>query len=135
NPDCPAPDPWSYLVNNARGMKWLDSRFAFVETLYICIAVLCLVLSLRLRPNANSLHALYRDRLAKAFLFVPQNKLRKEAQLDPLHKRLSELPGQFGPYHLINTSLNIQNSRTANKRGRNADFFSFSRDFIGSEVT
>jgi len=49
--------------------------------------------------------------------------------------RLSQLSGQFGPYHLINTSLNIQNSTTANKRGRNADFFSFSRDFIGSEVT
>jgi hypothetical protein len=134
NPDCPAPDSWSQLVN-ALGMKWLDSKFAFVGTLYICIAVLCLLLSLHLRPNANSLHALYRDRLAKAFLFVPQRTLHKEGQLEPLNMRLSQLSGQFGPYHLINTSLNIQNSTTANKRGRNADFFSFSRDFIGSEVT
>jgi hypothetical protein len=49
--------------------------------------------------------------------------------------RLSELSGRYGPYHLINTALNVQNSKTANKRGRNADFFLLSQNFVGSEST
>ena len=48
---------------------------------------------------------------------------------------MSGLTGQYGPYHLINTALNIQNSQTANRRGRNADFFLFSQEFVGSETT
>ena len=31
--------------------------------------------------------------------------------------------------------MNVQGSREANKRGRNADFFMFSRYFIGSDLT
>jgi hypothetical protein len=41
----------------------------------------------------------------------------------------------MGPYHLINTALNIQSSRIANRRGRNADFFVFSRNYSGSQTT
>jgi hypothetical protein len=39
------------------------------------------------------------------------------------------------PYHLINTALNVPGSTFANRRGRNADFFLFSRCFAGSEAT
>ena len=47
---------------------------------------------------------------------------------------LSEVSGtDTAPYHLINTAFNIQNSKTANKRGRNADFFLLSQNFVGSE--
>jgi hypothetical protein len=102
---------------------------------YISIAAVFVVLALFLRPNANSLHPLYRDRLGKAFLFVPKTTLHKYSELKPLKMCLSKLTCKFGPYHLINTSLNIQNSKAANKRGRNAEFFSFSRDFVGSEAT
>jgi hypothetical protein len=31
--------------------------------------------------------------------------------------------------------LNVQGSREANRRGRNADFFTFTRDFVGSDLT
>jgi hypothetical protein len=48
---------------------------------------------------------------------------------------LSAISGLNGPYHLINAALNIQQSKTANKRGRNADFFIFSQKFIGSKST
>ena len=102
---------------------------------YLLVAAIFLVLSLLLQPNANSLHPLYRDRLGKAFLFTPQASLPKDQELAPLRMRLTELSGRHGPYHLINTALNIQNSKISNKRGRNADFFLFSQNFTGSEST
>src|SRR5262249_30034218 len=45
-----------------------------VALLYLACGVLLLLLSWLLRPNANSLHRLYRDRLSKAFLFDPDNR-------------------------------------------------------------
>jgi hypothetical protein len=50
-------------------------------------------------------------------------------------KLLSQLTTDRAPYHLINTALNIEGSKYANRRGRNADFFIFSPKFTGSEAT
>jgi hypothetical protein len=87
-----------------------------------------------LSPNANSLHRLYRDRLSKAFLFVPKDEVGPDEAIEPLPSMpLSDL--KDGPYHLINTALNIQASRYANRRGRNADFFLFSPNYVGSQTT
>jgi hypothetical protein len=118
--------------------------------------------SLLLGPNANSLHRLYRDRLSKAFLFDPTiikgwppgSRSRPQVfelvnapeadglmrygnfELAPLDRfKLSEISCAHTPYHLINTALNIQGSKYANRRGRNADFFIFSPKFIGSGAT
>jgi Patatin-like phospholipase len=102
---------------------------------YVLLATFLFLLSLLLRANANSLHPLYRDRLGKAFLFEPQPTLQKSEELEPARLHLSQLSGRHGPYHLINTALNIQKSKTANKRGRNADFFLLSQNFVGSEST
>jgi hypothetical protein len=113
---------------------WFGARPA--AGFYLLVAVVFFLLTLFLRPNANSLHPLYRDRLGKAFLFEPQAALRKNRdELKPLGMHLSQVSGRYGPYHLINTALNIQNSKTANKRGRNADFFLLSQNFVGSETT
>jgi patatin-like phospholipase len=101
---------------------------------YLAGAAACLVLTLLMRPNANSLHPLYRDRLARAFLF----KLPPAQSTDPLDRwrpKLTDISGKFGPYHLINTALNVEASKTANRRGRNADFFFFSSKFVGSKST
>ena len=103
--------------------------------LYLLLAAIFLLLMLFLRPNANSLHPLYRDRLGTAFLFKPQDTLPNNKTLDSLRIKLSDVTGKWGPYHLINAALNIQNSKVANKRGRNADFFLFSQNFVGSETT
>ncbi len=43
-----------------------------VARLYIVVALVLLLISWILGPNANSLHRLYRDRLSKAFLFNPR---------------------------------------------------------------
>ena len=90
-------------------------------------------------PNANSLHRLYRDRLAKAFLFVPERTSLDEApSQDPRPIRdlaLAELDPSNGPVHLINCALNVQASQAVNRRGRNADFFVFSSSWSGSQST
>ena len=128
-----------------------------MAALYLAVAIVVFILSLFLRPNANSLHRLYRDRLSKAFLFNPKyyadgGPARNQPSLDqgrdfmPLdEEKISKLlnPGYppsdhrqlVSPYHLINTALNIQGSDFANRRGRNADFFVFSPLYAGSEAT
>jgi hypothetical protein len=149
--------------------RWLRSfaRQIFVDYLgwrrhwavvsaYVMVAVVLLLLSWLLKPNANSLHRLYRDRLSKAFLFDPTRRPhetlsekepsidqgRDFADLDDM--KLSALfPAADdsnqrrldAPYHLINCALNIQGSDYANRRGRNADFFMFSPLYVGSEAT
>lgn len=49
--------------------------------------------------------------------------------------KLSKLSAEHAPYHIINTALNIQNSKYVNRRGRNADFFILSPQFVGSAAT
>ncbi len=114
----------------------LDWPGQWATAFYIAAALICIVLSLFMQPNANSLHPLYRDRLAKAFLFDPKPRPgRRDDDLPERRPRLSKITGRNGPYHLINTALNVQASKTANRRGRNADFFMFSQKFVGSKST
>ena len=129
---------------------------------YLVGFLLLLSASLLLSANANSLHRLYRDRLSKAFLFDPTTIQGRPSgsragpqvsasvniaaademmkyenfELAPVDRfKLSEISYIHTPYHLINTALNIQGSKYANRRGRNADFFIFSPKFIGSGAT
>jgi Patatin-like phospholipase len=106
-----------------------------MATFYLLCAAVLLFLSMLLSPNANSLHRLYRDRLSKAFLFKPQSQCTPYDPPALDRFKLTDLNPKFAPYHLINTALNIQGSRHVNRRGRNADFFMFSRRYIGSEAT
>ncbi|MCJ2113766.1 patatin-like phospholipase family protein [Methylobacterium sp. E-025] len=81
--------------------------------------------------NANSLHQLYRDRLGKAFL-TSRKGSGVELKDDFC---FSDIKPEHTPYHLINAALNVPGSAWANGRGRNAEFFIFSRRFLGSEAT
>jgi hypothetical protein len=131
-----------------------DPHWSFVA-IYVALGSLLFALSYLLKPNANSLHRLYRDRLSKAFLFDPTPPAGARPGLNipsiaqgrdfvELNTRLSDLcpinrttgePELKAPYHLINAALNIQGSDYANRRGRNADFFLFSALYLGSEAT
>ena len=106
-----------------------------MATFYLCSAIILLIVSFFLRPNANSLHRLYRDRLSKAFLFKPQSETTRDDPPAVDGFRLTDLDPRVTPYHLFNTALNIEGSAHVNKRGRNADFFMFSRRYVGSEAT
>jgi predicted acylesterase/phospholipase RssA len=60
----------------------------------------------------------------------------REFELAPTDRfKVSEISWTCAPYHLINAALNIQGSKYANRRGRNADFFIFSPRFTGSSAT
>ncbi|MGH9807570.1 MAG: hypothetical protein ACRD9W_09985, partial [Terriglobia bacterium] len=90
--------------------------------------------------NANSLHQLYRDKLSKAFLFDPHWREKSGPDMDDLvpldARKLTDVsPDTGGPYHLINAAINLQGSKFANRRGRNATFFLFSPKYVGSAVT
>ena len=140
---------------NSLSMHWWVTDYLFRQALdrpmvvfYGTIGLTLLLLAGLFKPNANSLHRLYRNRLSKAFLFDPEppakqtTAKRNEPSLDqgrdfPQVDRLllSKLSRQHAPYHLINAALNIQGSDYANRRGRNADFFLFSSCYVGSEAT
>jgi hypothetical protein len=109
-----------------REKLWTICEWAFFATAFIAWSF---------EANAYSLHQLYKDRLSKAFLFDPsQPKVQNE--FPPLLDfKLSRLSDVLAPYHIVNAALNVQGSREANRRGRDADFFTFSRDFIGSDLT
>src|SRR5262249_52231098 len=141
---------------------WFGSKTP-IGWFYLVIGIVLFLLSLLLAANANSLHRLYRDRLSKAFLFDPttiegrrseagfkresvslrglaaDDQLKYEDEdfeLAPIDRfKLSEISCVDAPFHLINGAQNIKGSKYANRRGRNADFFIFSPEFIGSSAT
>lgn len=125
---------WIVYLNITLWGQGGEGSWYLIPTLYCTVAFLLFILTLFMRPNANSLHPLYRDRLGNAFIFKPQTRSANK-DLDRWRPLLSDITLQYGPYHLINTALNVQHSKTANRRGRNADFFVFTPQFIGSKST
>ena len=102
---------WIYLLGLA---VWLYNFF--------CVSI-----------NRFSLHPFYRDRLSRTFLITP--KEGKLAHLDQL--KMSELNGSksSAPYHLINTTLNLQGSANPQLRSRRSMPFILSKRFCGSDFT
>jgi hypothetical protein len=141
-----APAVWCLVV--VLVLAWLTvyplGKAGFFWT-YICLGVSILFLVLLFDDNANSVHRLYRDRMSKAFLFDPKTLGRKDSEgrerdPDELSRpkkrlKLSHLARGFGPYPIINAALNIEGSPYLNRRGRNAEFFSFTPHFVGSDAT
>jgi len=135
---------WNGVEGRYEAPVWIvrSARYLFpgsslpIGLFYFYMGLCLIVLWFVFDPNANSLHRLYRDRMSKAFLFKP-NTERGEADepIDQDRLKLSELSTQLAPYHLINSAINLQSSQYANKRGRNADFFTFSSQFVGSSAT
>ena len=94
--DTSAKDPtWPNDFHAPQFMKQLaellvgsDARYP-IAWLYLLIVLILALLSLALKPNANSLHRLYRDRLSNAFLF--RSKLPQDDGPDPV-TAVSDLP-------------------------------------------
>lgn len=102
---------------------------------YAIAAFICFLFWSILSVNSNSLHQLYRDRLGQAFLIKRKSGSRSD-EIDYADTfKLSDIDPDRGPYHLINTALNVPGSKFANRRGRNADFFLLSHGYVGSEAT
>jgi hypothetical protein len=136
-----APGLLQWLFGGFATFYWLNVPAGFywpkVPAIYIAIAIALLLFWPFLSVNANSLHQLYRDRLGSAFLVrrrILNQRIEDDVELDDVF-RLTEINSKQAPYQLLNTALNVPGSSFANRRGRNADFFLFSRRFIGSEAT
>jgi hypothetical protein len=104
------------------------------EDLYFIILFVLLVLFnvFLMDVNTASLHGYYRDRLSRAFLFRVDPSTGAVQRNDT--QKLSEL-GPGAPYHLVNATMNLQGSHDHSLRGRMADFFLFSKRFVGSVRT
>ena len=86
--------------------------------------------------NLTSMHCLYRDRLASAYLLGLNARGQVGIEEDiPLSELCRHATGSTAPYHLINVALNLQGSKDLNLRDRQSDFFIFSKNFIGGART
>jgi hypothetical protein len=81
-----------------------------------------------LNVNLTGLHRLYRDQLARTFV-QPDEKDAKPVFLTDVN------PAGSGPYHLVNTTLNVPSSTNPALRDRKSDFFLFSKHWCGSPAT
>jgi hypothetical protein len=84
--------------------------------------------------NFASPHLFYRNRLARTYLTRSANGGAEVKPCDP--QKLSAMnAAKKAPYHLINCALNIPSCTDPNLRGRNTDFFLFSKHYCGSPIT
>lgn len=114
----------------------LGSICAGNYAVYLSAFILSGLLALLVNPNATTFFRLYRDRLNKAFIFNPDPLDRDElGDLKAISIKLHKILTTYCPYPIINASLNLQGSKFANKRGRNADFFVFTPEYVGSPAT
>jgi hypothetical protein len=108
-------------------------HFGARSSLYTAIVVGIAVLSgvvaiLILNVNLTGLHRLYRDQLARTFV------QGEESRAAPVPLATIN-PAGSGPYHLVNTTLNVPSSTSAALRDRKSDFFLFSKHWCGSPAT
>ena len=108
-------------------------KVIFVSMLAVLVWLFCW---LAVDVNLTSIHGLYRDRLASAFLIGADTRgdVDVEEDLD-LGELCCHEAGSTAPYHLVNVALNLQGSRDIGVRDRRSDFFIFSKRFVGGERT
>ena len=119
------------------GLSQVERRFTAAVMLpkVIFVSLLALVIWLgcwlTVDVNLTSIHGLYRDRLASAFLVGKDTKgdidIEDDVDLEDLCRYEA---GSTAPYHLINVALNLQGSKDPGIRGRQSDFFIFSKRFV-----
>ena len=115
------------LYDLAASMGMGDNLFAL-----LCGFALLVFCYLFVDINLTSIHGLYRDRLANAYMIGKNTDDSVAVEQD---LRFSELnrSGSVAPYHLVNTAVNLQGSSDPNIRERVSSHFIFSREFIGGE--
>jgi len=110
-----------------------DQRGFFVLAMAVEIWLFCW---LAVDINLTSVHGLYRDRLAAAYLVGQDTRGDVDIEEDiDLHEICQHDNGSTAPYHLVNVALNLQGSKDIGIRERNSDFFIFSKKYIGSNRT
>jgi hypothetical protein len=123
-------------------LRWLAESNQFDATIRflganlpvpVVIAAVLFLISETIDTNRITLHHFYRDRLSEAYVIKRDPKtdliVSNEAlTLAQLHER-----DNGAPYHLINATLNVPDTRDRYLRGRRADFFLFSKHYCGAD--
>ncbi len=127
------PEIYGSLAARSVRMAAFWTKVIFVSMLAVLVWLFCW---LAVDVNLTSIHGLYRDRLASAFLIGADTRgdVDVEEDLD-LGELCCHEAGSTAPYHLINVALNLQGSRDIAVRDRRSDFFIFSKRFVGGERT
>lgn len=111
----------------------IDPKALFIFLLAVVILLTCW---LTVDVNITSIHGLYRDRLAAAFLVGVDRSGDVNIEDDLDLTRICRYEARStAPYHIVNVALNLQGSGDIGIRDRQSDFFIFSRRFIGGERT
>lgn len=108
------------------GFSLYDLGTAGPWSLYLLIFFMVtsgLVAKYLLNINLTSPHRLYRDQLAHTFLNGHDQSALELKDINPQG---------FGPYHLINTTLNLPSSQAETLSDRKSDFFLFSKHWCGA---
>ena len=104
------------------------------EWLFIGAGVAGVIYAALTNPNVTGQFFFFRDRLSRAFVI----RVDPHGPVQPVDDlKLSSLhgAGSAAPYHLINATINLQGDPHADLAGREADFFMFSRHFVGGPST
>lgn len=142
------------VAGTVSGIDW---QLWALLLIIVAIAAFAILITELIGPNSYSLHGLYRDRLRQAFLNLPKmpaagsgepntvgdvseqqigkSGFKDSAAFGASNVRIHDLTSPLHPYPIFNTALNVQGSKEVNRRGRNADFFSFTPHYCGSPST
>jgi hypothetical protein len=129
----------SYEIHGANLLLGGDSGDTAMmsDSVFFMLTVLIFFLNyFFINVNQSSLHGFYRDRLSKLYL-INRDLAKKGKVSHNDNVKLSELnkPGTSVPYHIINTTLNLQGDIQQSQRGRDSDFFFFSKLYCGGSHT
>lgn len=83
--------------------------------------------------NTTSPHRYYRNRLCECYLLERHGENIAARPAMPLGELCEGK--KAAPYHLVNTTVNLTNSKNPELRGRNGDFFVISKHYCGSAVS
>jgi hypothetical protein len=125
-------------------LRWLANTNQFDATVSLfglnlpvpmVIAGALLLVSATVNTNRITLHHFYRDRLSESYVIKrdPTSDLVVSNELLTMAKLHAQANG--APYHLINATLNVPDTRDRYLRGRQADFFLFSKYYCGADAT
>ncbi|MGH2341734.1 patatin-like phospholipase family protein [Segnochrobactraceae bacterium EtOH-i3] len=113
--------------------------------IYVFLIVLLSLCADRFLVNATSLHRLYRDRLEEGFALAWQQPGAMDGPITSI--KLTDLQNFYNlttddktapckrPYLIANMTLNLAGSRKKVARNRDAEFFSVTADYVGSDAT
>ncbi len=116
---------------------WVTDIFEIYGQALLLLCAVLFILSLLTNTNRISFHHFYRDRLSESYIIKRREQDGDEAIVSNEALTLQNMHRQpnGAPYHLINTTVNLPGSKNRYLRGRGADFFFFSKFYVGSQST